>query len=96
LGVKKPEGLSMPTNKHKRKASAHSIPKTTKSPGPLTLHPKLSVFIGLFFVAVSMYLLTFESQDNAMFGLAMISLITGVVLVIYAKTAITKKNKKHV
>jgi len=83
----------MPTNKHKRKASAHSKPKIAKStkPGLVTSHPKLFVLIGLFFVAVGMYLLTFESQDDAMFGLAMLSLIAGVVTAIYAKIAITKK-----
>ncbi len=83
----------MPTNKHKRKASAHSKAKIAKSaqPGLVTSHPKVFVLIGLFFVAVGMYLLTFESQDDAMFGLAMLSLITGVVTAIYAKIAITKK-----
>lgn len=83
----------MPTNKHKRKASAHSKPKIAKSaqPGLVTSHPKVFVLIGLFFVAVGMYLLTFESQDDAMFGLAMLSLIAGVVTAIYAKIAITKK-----
>ena len=45
----------------------------------------------LFFVALSMYLLTFESQDNAMFGLAMLSLIVGVVTTIYANFAVPKK-----
>jgi len=87
----------MPTNKHKhkhkRKASAHSKPKTEKPPGLITSHPKAFVLVGLFFVALSMYLLAFESQDNAMFGLAMLSLITGVVLAITAKIAVTKEHR---
>ncbi|NQY88049.1 MAG: hypothetical protein HRT51_09940 [Colwellia sp.] len=82
----------MPTNKHKRKASAHAKPKTVKAPGLITSHPKAFILVGLLFVAISMYLLTFQAQDNAMFGLAMLSLIAGVVLVIYAKIAVTKKN----
>ncbi|MDX2367846.1 MAG: hypothetical protein QNK36_05505 [Colwellia sp.] len=82
----------MPTNKHKRKASAHAKLKTAKPPGLITLHPKAFFLVGLFFVALSLYLLTFESQDNAMFGLAMFSLITGVVLSISAKIAAVKKN----
>jgi hypothetical protein len=88
----------MPTNKHKRKASAHSTLKTVKPPGLIALHPKAFALVGLFFVALSMYLLIFESQDNAMFGLAMLSLITGIVLAISAKMAVTKKNthKGHV
>ena len=81
----------MPTNKHKRKASAHSRPKARKAPGLITSYPKAFTLVGLFFIAVSVYLLAFEFQDNAMFGLAMLSLITGVVLVFSAKIAVTKK-----
>jgi len=86
----------MPTNKHKRKASAHSKPKTVKSAQPsglITSHPKIFALVGLFFIALGMYLLTFESQDNAMFGLAMLSLISGVVTTIYTNIAVPKKNK---
>lgn len=84
----------MPTNKHKRKASAHSKSKKVKSaqpPGLIASHPKAFVLVGLFFVALGLYLLTFESQDNAMFGFAMLSLITGVVTTIYAKFSVSKK-----
>ena len=84
----------MPTNKHKRKVSAHTKPKTAKPPGLITLHPKVFILVGLLFVALSMYLFTFEYQDDAMFGLAMLSLIAGVVLVIYAKITVTRKNNK--
>ena len=83
----------MPANKHKRKASAHSKIKTAKPPGLITSHPKTFILIGFLLVAVSMYLLTFESQDNAMFGLAMISLVTGMVLAISAQLKVTKKNR---
>ena len=81
----------MPTNKHKRKASAHTKPKAAKPPGLITSHPKAFFLVGLLFVALSFYLLAFKSQDNAMFGLAMLSLITGVGLAISAKVAVTKK-----
>tara|TARA_R110001583_G_scaffold19882_2_gene77163 strand:- start:5932 stop:6207 length:276 start_codon:yes stop_codon:yes gene_type:complete len=89
-----PEELLMPTNKHKRKASAHSNPKAVKnvkSSGLLTLHPKFFAFVGLLFVALGLYLLAFESQNNAMFGFAMLSLITGVVATIYVNFAVPKK-----
>jgi hypothetical protein len=85
----------MPTNKHKRKASAHSKQKTVKPPGLISSHPKAFGLIGLFLIMVSAYLLYFESQDDAMFGLAMLSLITGVTLTIFAKMRITKKNQDH-
>lgn len=83
----------MPTNKHKRKASAHSKVKAAKPPGLIASHPKAFGLIGLFLVAVSIYLLVFESQDNAMFGLAMLSLVTGVVLAIFAKMTVTNKSQ---
>lgn len=86
----------MPTNKHKRKALAHSKSKKVLPSGLITSHPKASSSVGFFFVAFSIYLLIFEYQDNAMFGLAMISLIVGVVLAVSAKIAVTKKNKSRV
>jgi len=87
----------MPTNKHKRKASAH--PKSNKGKngqlfGVIDSHPKLFVFIGLFFVALAIYLLTFESQNNAMFGIAMLSLLIGIVTTFFANVALPKK-KAH-
>ncbi|MEY8252007.1 MAG: hypothetical protein RPR91_06450 [Colwellia sp.] len=85
----------MPTNKHKRKASAHSkAVKRVKSSGLITSHPKLFVLGGLFFVALGIYLLAFESENNAMFGFAMLSLITGVATTIYANFAVAVANKK--
>jgi len=83
----------MPTNKHKRKASAHTKAKLTKPPGLITLHPKPTILFGILLIVISMYLLAFKATDNAMFGLAMLSLITGVGLAIAAKMAITKKDK---
>jgi len=84
----------MPTNKHKRKASPHAKTKSGKgshTSGLITSHRKLFIYIGLFFVALGVYLLTFESQDNAMFGLAMISLIAGIITAFYANFTVTKK-----
>ncbi|PKG80693.1 hypothetical protein CXF85_21485 [Colwellia sp. 75C3] len=84
----------MPTNKHKRKASSHVKSKSVKSiqsSGLITSHPKVFVLGGLSFVALGIYLLAFESQNNAMFGVAMLSLIAGVVTTIYANFAVPKK-----
>lgn len=83
----------MPTKKHKRKSSAHSKPKVVKPAGLITSHPKAFTLIGLLLVVVSMYLLTFESQDNAMFGLAMITLVSGMVLTISTQLTATKKER---
>jgi uncharacterized membrane protein len=82
----------MPTNKHKRKAHARpKAVKTVQSAGLITSHPKAFALVGLFFVALGLYLLAFESQNNAMFGLAMLSLIAGVVTTIYANFAVPNK-----
>lgn len=86
----------MPTNKHKRKASAHSKPKIEKASGLISSHPKTFGLIGLFLIMISAYLLFFEYQDDAMFGFAMLSLIVGVTLTIFAKMRITKKNQSRV
>ena len=83
----------MPTNKHKRKATSHAKPKIKKTTGLISLHPKGSFLVGLLILALSVYLLIFKSQDNAMFGLAMISLISGAYLAIFAQMALTKNNK---
>lgn len=81
----------MPTKKHKRKASAHSKSKPVKPPGLISSHPKAFLLIGLFFMLASVYLLAFEAQDNAMFGVAMLALVAGVVLAFSAKIAMSKK-----
>ncbi|ARD44028.1 hypothetical protein [Colwellia sp. PAMC 21821] len=83
----------MPTNKHKRKASAHATPRTAKnakSPGLITLHPKVFMTVGLFFVALGIYIMAFESQSNAMFGIAMLSLVAGTATTIYANFTVPK------
>lgn len=87
----------MPTNKHKRKASAHSTPTIGKNAQPTGLiisHPRVFVSVGLFLIALGIYLLAFKSQDNAMFGFAMLSLIVGGVTTIYAKFAVPKKKNR--
>ncbi|WP_019027699.1 hypothetical protein [Colwellia piezophila] len=82
----------MPTNKHKRKASAHPKSRArAKRILQLTSHPKIFALVGWSFVTVGIYLLAFESQSNAMFGLAMLALVVGVVTTIYANFAAPKK-----
>jgi len=86
----------MPTNKHKRKAVAHAKPKAAKyalSSRLITLHPKAFISVGLFFVALGLYLFAFEAKNNAMFGVAMLSLITGTATTIYANFAMPKKKQ---
>ncbi len=84
----------MPSKKHKRKASIHTKAKAIKrvrSAGLITSHPKVFILAGIFCIALSGYLLAFKSHNNAMFGLAMLLLIAGVVTTIYANFAVPKK-----
>lgn len=84
----------MPTNKHKRKMSPHTktkVVKNTLSSGLMTSHPKRFVVIGMLLVMLGVYLLAFKSQSDAMFGLAMLSLVSGAVTTIYANLAHAKK-----
>ena len=84
----------MPTNKNKRKMATKTKPKIAKyalSSRLITLHPKIFISLGLFFVALGLYLLAFEAKNDAMFGVAMLSLIAGTATTIYANFAIPKK-----
>lgn len=84
----------MTKNKHKRKASVNPKPnklKGTQSLGVIALHPKIFVVIGLLFIALGISLLAFNPQDNAMFGLSMLSIFIGVVISFYAKFPVTKR-----
>jgi uncharacterized membrane protein len=86
----------MPTNKHKRKTAAHAKPKAAKyalSSRLITLHPKAFISVGLLFVALGLYLLAFEAKNNAMFGVAMLSLIAGTATTIYANFAMPNKKQ---
>jgi hypothetical protein len=85
----------MPTSKNKRKASTHAKAKKSKiekSPGLITKNPKFFGIVGVLLVLLSSYLLLFKSQDNAMFGLAMLSLISGVAFTVLAKISVSKSN----
>jgi hypothetical protein len=86
----------MPITKHKRKASAHYKAKNAKSDqssGLVSKHPKTFVLVGWLLVLLAIYLLAFESQNNAMFGVSMLSLVVGLATTIYANFVIPKENK---
>lgn len=84
----------MPRNKHKRKASAHSKSKSVKGPRQSwirALNPKIFVLLGVFLVALGAYLLIFKSHSGAMPGFAMLSIIAGVVIGVFAGFSLPKK-----
>jgi len=83
----------MTRNKRKRKRSKSSNPNQvnkTPSPGLMALYPKVFFLLGLFLIVLAVLLLAFYSQDNALFGLAMLTFVTGVAISFYAKFPIGK------
>lgn len=87
----------MPTNKHKRKAVAHNKSKKlkhTQTAGLISSHPKIFIYGGLLFSVLGVYLMAFEGQSNAMFGLAMLLLVIGTATAIYANFTVPKKGKQ--
>ncbi|SEL86188.1 hypothetical protein SAMN05216262_12715 [Colwellia chukchiensis] len=86
----------MPSKKHKRKSSVQRRMNKVKPPGLLTKHAKLFVLVGWCFILFSIYLLAFKAHDNAMFGVAMLTLISGVVLSISAQLALNKTKQGKV
>lgn len=83
----------MPNNKHKRKAAVHNKSKKlkhTQKAGLISSHPKIFTYGGLFFIALGVYFMAFEGQSNAMFGIAMLLLVTGTATAIYANFTISK------
>lgn len=86
----------MPNNKHKRKAVAHNKSKKlkhTQTTGLISSHPKIFIYGGWLFIALGVYFLAFEGQSNAMFGLAMLLLVTGTAIAIYANFTVSKSHK---
>jgi len=90
----------MPAKKHKRKASDHTRSKRSslkqiKPAGLIASNPRLFICIGISLIALGMYLLAFESQYDAMFGLAMLTLVSGGAIAIYSNFALPKKERKR-
>lgn len=88
----------MPANKHKRKATTQSKGKhqsnsVVKSSGLISSHPTIFIFLGFIFIAVGIYLLIAENQDNSIFGLAMLLIFSGAATAIYANFSLPTKNK---
>lgn len=88
----------MPANKHKRKATIkakgkHQANTLVKSSGLITSHPTIFIFLGFLFIAVGIYLLITDNQDNSIFGIAMLLIFSGAATSIYANFSLPTKNK---
>lgn len=93
----------MSAKKHKRKTVKHSnhvkkestVPST---PSLLSRYPRLFLAIGALLVIIAVLLLTVGYVSDARIGLSMMALFFGVVLAIFANSALPKPKqhqKKH-
>ena len=91
----------MPTGKQKSRAvknpKKNKISKgSTKKIGLVSKYPRAFIYIGALFIVTGIYLLITGIQNNAKFGLAMISLFVGGMTVILANFSLPKKAVKSI
>jgi len=80
----------MSVRKHKRKAAKHSK-KTVKQPGLVSGNPRASMFAGVTLLVISLLLLIVGMGSEAKFGLAMLSMAVGSIIIFFANSALPKK-----
>ncbi|GLS91190.1 hypothetical protein GCM10007916_22590 [Psychromonas marina] len=85
----------MSAKKHKRKTVKHSqhMKKERATPSLLSRYPRLFLGSGMLLVLIAVLLLTVGYVSDARVGLSMMALFFGVVLVIFANSALPKANK---
>jgi len=86
----------MSTGKHKRKTVTNSnknkiLKNANKHPGVISRYPHLFLFIGALLIVTGICLITIGIPNNAKLGLAMLSIFFGITTVIFANSALPKK-----
>ena len=86
----------MSTRKHKRKAAKHSHKnqgsnKSVKQIGFVSTHPRAAMFAGSSLIVVGLFLLIMGMGSDAKFGLAMLSMAIGTIVIFFASSALPKK-----
>lgn len=89
----------MSARKHKRQAmkqaKKNSNPKNTgKRLGLFSQYPRSFLFLGVALILTGIYLLITGMQHHAKFGLAMLSIFTGIAIAIFANSVLPKKVTK--
>ncbi|MEW6982808.1 hypothetical protein AAD001_09180 [Colwelliaceae bacterium 6471] len=84
----------MSTKKHKpkKKYKNQSIKRSSKRINLISQYPRTFLIIGIVFIVIAGFLLVTGMQNNAKFGLALLSLIVGAITVIMANFSLAKKN----
>ena len=91
----------MPANKHKRKITKHAkksdkAEQVVKGTGMLSTYPVAFIVLGLCLLISGIYFLLTGMQNNAMFGIAMLLIISGTATAVFANLALPKNKKKPV
>lgn len=86
----------MSVRQHKRKAAKHShkhqgLKKSVKQIGFVSTHPRAAMFTGSALIVIGLFLLIIGMGSDAKFGLAMLSMAVGSLLLFFAKSALPKK-----
>ncbi|HEY7865896.1 MAG TPA: hypothetical protein VIC51_07805 [Psychromonas sp.] len=86
----------MSAGKHKRKIGNNSNKNTilknaNKHPGLISRYPQLFLLIGVLLIITGICLITIGIPNNAKIGLAMLSIFFGITTVIFANSALPKK-----
>ncbi|MDX2320528.1 MAG: hypothetical protein QNK26_08005 [Moritella sp.] len=86
----------MSVRKHKRKTAKHSYknhrsPKSVNQTGFVSHYPRSSMFAGVLLIVISLFLLIIGMGSEAKFGLAMLSMAVGTIIIFFANLALPKK-----
>lgn len=89
----------MPITKHKRKAAKHphknhNAKKVSKQTSFVTKHPRAAMFAGSSLIIIGLFLLIIGMGSDAKFGLAMLSMASGTLVLFFANSALAKKALK--
>ncbi|EDM66201.1 MAG: hypothetical protein COA76_01320 [Moritella sp.] len=89
----------MSVRKQKRKAAKHShkhlgSKKSAKQIGFVSTHPRAAMFTGSSLIVIGLFLLITGMGSDAKFGLAMLSMAIGTIILFFANSALPKKTVK--
>ena len=91
----------MSARNHKRKANKYAkkninAKNTARQLSLFSQYPRTFLFLGVALILTGIYLLITGMQNHAKFGLAMLSIFAGMVIAIFANSALPKKVTKTV
>lgn len=96
----------MSTKKHKRKTVKHAkksqVAKSQASKSPakhaslINSYPRASMGTGILFIITGFFLLLIGMNSDTRFGLAMLSISVGAVIVFFANIALPRKETKSI